>query len=134
MKSYSLSNIRSYSKQQWKCIVRKAVLIANRNDLLEKAKNYKKIDAHTMSQEQSTLKPYFRELNVPDARLYFAVRSKMTKTVQMNYKGVDKFRKNHWKCSCKINVLIHIKKDRKKMYSKKITDTHACVQCPQSHV
>ena len=98
MKSYSLSNIRSYSKQQWKCIVRKAVLIANRNDLLEKAKNYKKIDDHTMSQEQSTLKPYFRELNVPDARLYFAVRSKMTKTVQMNYKGVDKFRKNHWKC------------------------------------
>ena len=98
MKRYSLSNIRSYSKQQWKCIVRKAVLIANRNDLLEKAKNYKKIDDHTMSQEQSTLKPYFRELNVPDARLYFAVRSKMTKTVQMNYKGVDKFRKNHWKC------------------------------------
>ena len=57
-----------------------------------------KIDYLKLSQEKGGIKPYIRDLNLPDARLNFAIRSKMTKTVQMNYKGIEKFKKNHWKC------------------------------------
>ena len=37
-------------------------------------------------------------MTLGDARLMFALRSKMTRTVQMNYKGDPEFRKNGWKC------------------------------------
>ena len=33
-----------------------------------------------------------------DARLKFALRTRMTKTVQANYKGDQKFKSNDWKC------------------------------------
>ena len=42
MKIYALSNIKSYSKVQWKNTVKKAIVTANQNDLSEKAKDYKK--------------------------------------------------------------------------------------------
>ena len=51
-----------------------------------------------MSDENFEIKDYLKTLNLPDARIKFAIRSKMTKTVQMNFKGNPKFAENHWKC------------------------------------
>ena len=115
MKIYSLSNIKSHSKVQWKNAVKKAIVTANQNGPLEKAKNYKKIDYLKLSQEKGGIKPYIGDLNVPDARLNFAIRSKMTKRVQMNYKGIEKIKKNHWKCvKCGVlaDMAIHISEIR----------------------
>ena len=43
------------------------------------------------------------KLNLADARLRFSLRAKMTKTVQMNFKGDKKYTQNQWKCQdCKI--------------------------------
>ena len=39
-----------------------------------------------------------KSLNLPDARLKFALRARMTRSVQMNFKGDPKFKKNNWKC------------------------------------
>ena len=58
--------------------------------MLEKIKSYKK--------EKHETKDYLKNLNLSDARLKFAIRSKMTKTVQMNFKGDQKYAKNHWRC------------------------------------
>ena len=41
------------------------------------------------------MKEYFKSLNLPDARLKFALRSK---SVQMNFKGEPKYIRNSWKC------------------------------------
>ena len=65
MKTYSLSNVKSHSKVQWKNAVKKAIVTANQNYLVEKAKNYKKIDYLKLSQEKGGIKPYIRDLNVP---------------------------------------------------------------------
>ena len=51
-----------------------------------------------MSEEKCEIKPYMKELNLADARLKFGLQAKMTRTVQMNFKGDPKFTKNHWKC------------------------------------
>ena len=37
-------------------------------------------------------------LNISDARLKFALRTCMTRTVQANFKGDPNFRSNNWKC------------------------------------
>ena len=39
-----------------------------------------------------------KSLNLPEARMKFALRSKMTRTVQMNFKGDTGYTRNHWKC------------------------------------
>ena len=36
-----------------------------------------------------------KTLNLPEARMKFAIRSKMTRTVQINYKGDPIYTKNH---------------------------------------
>ena len=43
------------------------------------------------------MKEYLKSLKLPDARIKFGIRSKMTKAVQMNFKGDPSFAKNHWK-------------------------------------
>ena len=71
--------------------------------MLEIVKNkYKsenrKLDYNTLSEEKFETKNYLKTLYLPDARLRFALKSKMTRTVQMNFKGDPKYSKNLWKC------------------------------------
>ena len=61
-------------------------------------KNYKKLDVDSLESENFGLKEYFKTLNLPDARRKFALGSKMTRSIQMNYKGDKKFKANQWKC------------------------------------
>ena len=89
------------SKVAWKRIVKKCILRQNALDLLEKTKSYKKLDLKVIEQEKFGLQPYLKALNLPDARLRFALRARMTRTIQMNYKGDPLFKANGWKCvSC----------------------------------
>ena len=99
MEDYELEDAKAFSKMQWKKIVNKKVAEQNKASLLEVIeKKYKKLDYEVLSEENFELKEYFKSLNLPDARLKFALRSKMAKSVQMNYKGEPKFIKNGWKC------------------------------------
>ena len=59
---------------------------------------YKKLEYNTLSKENCKVKDYLKSLNLPDARMKFSIRTKMTRTVQMNYKGEPKFAQNKWKC------------------------------------
>ena len=56
-----------------------------------------------MHAEKFGRKEYLEKLNLADARLRFSIRAKMTKTVQMNFKGDKKYMQNQWKCQdCQI--------------------------------
>ena len=55
------------------------------------------MDVDSLESEKFGLKEYFKTLNLPDARLKFALRSKRTRTIQMNYKSDIKSKENHWK-------------------------------------
>ena len=93
------------SKLEWKSIVNKKIKSRNRIDLLDKAKPpaNNKLDYNSLVAEEFGKKEYFSKLNLPDARLKFALRTKMTRTVQTNYKGDKKFTSNKWLCrDCKV--------------------------------
>ena len=99
MENYEITDAKSYTKIQWKKIVKKKVTDKNRESLLEIVKKkYKKLDYEVIKEENCELKDYIKSLNLPDARLKFAMQAKMTKTVQMNFKGEPKYIKNGWKC------------------------------------
>ena len=70
----------------------------NQDDLLEKLKNYKKVQINDSEGERCELKDYMRQLNLSSARMRFKIRTKMTPTVQMNFKSDMKFVQNEWKC------------------------------------
>ena len=52
----------------------------NRLDLLGRIKSgFKKLDYNTLYNEKFEIKDYHKALNLPDARLKFSLRTKMTK-------------------------------------------------------
>ena len=80
-------------------MVNKAIREKNEKSLLSTIKDkYKKLEYDKLSEESCNVKGYLKSLNLPDARLKFGIRAKMTRTVQMNYKGVPNFTQNRWKC------------------------------------
>ena len=56
------------------------------------------MDNSLLEKEDLNLKDYVNALNVPDARLRFAIRTKMTRTIKMNFKGIKAYAKSHWQC------------------------------------
>ena len=99
IEKYELPDIRKFSKIQWKRLVKGKITKQNRLDLLGRIKSgFKKLDYNTLCEEKFEIKDYFKALNLPDARLKFSLRTKMTKTVQMNFKGNPRYAKNGWKC------------------------------------
>ena len=95
---YNLPDPKSLSKWAWKRLVKKQICRQNEIDLSGWLKQYKKMKSLDIGSENCCIKEYILKLNVPDARLMFAIRAKMTRTVQMNYKGVRQFKSNGWKC------------------------------------
>jgi hypothetical protein len=57
-----------------------------------------KLDYNILSKETCDIKSYMKSLNLPEARMKFAIRSQMTRMVQMNFKRDPGYTKNHWKC------------------------------------
>ena len=114
------------------------MVTANRSDIIDKAKEYKKIESNKLSTEKYGLKEYFSELNVQDAKLFFAIRSRMTRYIQTNYKGNAKYKSNGWKCtSCKVldtqehvelcPVFESLRKDRDLTVKKNLVDYYRSV-------
>ena len=96
-------NPETVSKYQWKNTVKSKVKQRNREDLLDRATSYKKLNRKDMGEEDDGVKQYLKKLNLPDARLRFALRSRMTQNVQMNFKGHPEYARNKWQCkSCKL--------------------------------
>ena len=51
-----------------------------------------------LREEKCGTKEYMKSLNLPQARMKFAIRSRMTRTDQINFKGNPIYTRNHWKC------------------------------------
>ena len=49
--------------------------------------------------EECGLKDYVKNMNILDARTFFASQAKMIRTVQMNFKQLNAG--SHYKCTCK---------------------------------
>ena len=67
--------------------------------ILEMTKSYKKLNHDALKKAEYWPKQYLNTLNLPDARLRFALRSKMTRYVQKNYIGDTAYKANETKCN-----------------------------------
>lgn len=96
-----LPEAMSCSKLQWKKAVNEKTRKKNRNDILDniESKNYKKLNLEELKTEEFERKPYLTKLNMQAARTKFALRTRMTKTVKLNYKNDPANKKSLWKCN-----------------------------------
>ena len=95
---YNLPSPDTLSKIQWKTLVKRKVRNTNRKELIAESKNLSKVDTSLLEKEEFKIRKYITILNVPDARLRFAIRSNMTRTVKMNYKGIKSYAESDWRC------------------------------------
>ena len=82
-----MGNIKDYSKQQFKWMIKKNLARKNTADLLERAKNMKKVKKEDYKSSEFKLKEYFKQLNLHDSRTIFRKNSFMLKTVRSNFKS-----------------------------------------------
>lgn len=94
-----ITDLTSVNKYQWRKIVRKYILEANKNSLLESVKKYKKLKYEEFSLESFGRKSYFFEMDLEAVRYRFRISSKML-DVKANFPR--KYRRTGIKCtSCK---------------------------------
>ena len=86
----------NYSKVQWNKIIKQKIHNRNQTELLNQIKSYSKLEYSKFSKEEYGLKDYLKNMNLNDARTYFA----MLRTVQMNYKNKPEYIANLHKCIC----------------------------------
>ena len=101
---FEIVDLKSYSKLQFKRLVKSKVRELNKSKLLELArvKQYKKVVLDELKLNDFKLKPYFRNLSFKDAKLKFKLVSHMTPTIKMNFQSESKFSEKLWVCeACK---------------------------------
>ena len=81
----SIEELHELSKRQFKQRVQSAAKEKNRRDLLQLIEPYKKLSSAQLSEENYGTKAYFHEMNLAQARVMFALDTKMLKTVKSHY-------------------------------------------------
>ena len=95
---FEIINLEAYSKNQWKRLLNEKINDLNRSELLKQMIPYKKLDHKLLTNEKFELKPYFKQLNLSQARMKFSLRSLMVKTVKLNYPSDPKYSHDLWTC------------------------------------
>ena len=100
IKELALPDALKCSKLQWKKLVDKKIKEKNKDDLLDmiKEKDYKKLDLEQLKTEVFCRKEYMTKLSLQAARTKFSIRTKMVKTVKLNYKNDPTNKISLWKC------------------------------------
>ena len=62
-------------------------------------KEYKKLDANLLKNENFKAKSYMKNLSIQNARTKFAIRTKMVRTVKLNYKNDPSNKRTMWECN-----------------------------------
>ena len=81
-----INDIQSYSKGQFKQIMKNHFFKKNKNDILSFSRKYKKVNYDDLCNDDFKMKSYFKSLNLSQARLKYKINSKMTNTVANNYR------------------------------------------------
>ena len=95
MNYQSLTTILKVNGNLWSKICQKKA----QAELVLQMETYSKLDAEELKNEDYSKIHYIKSLNIPDARLRFALRSKMTRTIKMNFKGVKSYASEKWQCT-----------------------------------
>ena len=98
-----INNKHSFTKTQWKTIIKKEAKCQNGN-ILSKRINEKYSKLECMKNEIYEEKPYLTEMNMWNARLHFSLRTRMF-PCKMNYMSSHKYKAELWSCdSCETMI------------------------------
>ena len=84
--------MKVFSKHKFTRDVKQIIYNLNRKHLLETSKGYKKINYDELSLEDFRMKPNFKELTIPDARLRFKISARVTPQIMNNFHNVKKYK------------------------------------------
>ena len=98
LSKFEVCDVKNFSKERWKVFVHHGILRLNREILLERMKNYKKVDETSMSLEEFGIKEYFKKLNLELGRIRFRVRAKMMTSCSTHYPGEEENIKRMFQC------------------------------------
>ena len=93
-----IEELHELSKQKFKQRVKSAAEEKNRMDLIQMIEPYKKLNYAQLSVEDFGTKRYFQEMNLSQARVMFALDTKMLKTVKSHYPSDRKNEEDLWEC------------------------------------
>ena len=79
--------------------------------MLNEIRNYKKIDYWDLKDQPFELKPYFKELTLQEARVKFALDTKMLKGIKGHFSSDPKNENDLWTCQfcLRVETIRHIK-------------------------
>ena len=83
--------VTEYTKYSWKRIVKKAVVKKATDQIIDKMKNYKKVNFKEKQEEDFKIKDYLETLNLMNARTEFAMKTNMLKHIRFNYMSNPKY-------------------------------------------
>ena len=104
LRKYALDvmEVEDFSKQSWKKMVKQRVSRVEKEDLLNKIKQYKKVNYEEKVLEEFGLKEYLRKMNLHKARMKFSLETEMTRTFKFNYMNDKENERLNWACDyCK---------------------------------
>ena len=107
IEEFSLPDIfkTKLTKLQWKNIVKKKIAQQNEKELKLKMMSLEKLKDSELMKEEFGVKPYVKNLTVPEARNIFKMRSSMMMNVKMNYMSDAKNVASMWLCnSCRTSI------------------------------
>ena len=73
---------------------RKKIFEKNKNGILEMSKKYRKISYEDLKIEKFETKSFLKEMSLRDARMKFALRTRMTRSIKTNFLGDPNFARN----------------------------------------
>ena len=89
-----------FSKSLWNKQIKSKIHEKNRSELLNRIRSYSKLEYSKFVNEEYGQKEYLNNMKINDARTYFAMRGRMLRTVQMNFKNKPEYIANQYKCIC----------------------------------
>ena len=96
---FKISEVKGYTKAQWKNIIKRNIRACNKDDILNQIKtSYKKLRFEDYKDEKFKTQPYLSTLNISDARTRFKIKSLMTPTIKMNFPSDPGYTRDLWNC------------------------------------
>ena len=94
----SLEEVHNLSKREFKGRLKSSIFKKNESDLLCMMEPYKKLNASQLNEDGFRTKAYFHELNLSQARIMFAIDTKMLKTIKSHYPSHKDYEDDLWEC------------------------------------
>ena len=103
------TDLKTFTKGEFKRRVRLQMKEKNRQDLLSWMKTYKKVDYFAHKDEKFGMKTNFETMNLHQCRMMFSLKAESVRTVKTHQMSDRNFEEDDWSCKCgKLDSLSHI--------------------------